>query len=56
MLAKKPPIHITSARGHQEELENLYARRTKIDSLIRSLEEYDRLRSRARDDGKRKYA
>lgn len=45
MLPKKAPIEISSARGHQQELDHLYARRTQIDTLIESLEEYERLRS-----------
>lgn len=45
MLAKKAPIDISSARGYQQELDNLYARRIQIDSIIESLEEYERLRS-----------
>jgi predicted nuclease with TOPRIM domain len=56
MLAKKSPPHISSTQGHQEELENLYARRAKIDSLIRTLEEYDRLRTRWQETEKRKSA
>ena len=45
MLAKKTPIRISSAGGYQQELEHLYARRSQIDDLIESLQEYERLRS-----------
>jgi hypothetical protein len=43
MFAKKelPP---TSGRTFQKELEYLYARRNTVNTLIRSLEEYDRFR------------
>jgi hypothetical protein len=33
------------ARGIRKELQGLYARRSTIDALIRSLEEYDRFRA-----------
>ena len=35
--------------AHRQELEYLYARRSAIDRLIESLEEYDRLRETARE-------
>jgi hypothetical protein len=41
MVPKKAPRTISSGRGYQQELEYLYARRTAIDMLIRSLQEYD---------------
>ena len=34
-------------RNYQRELEQLYARRSAIDSLITSLEEYDRYKAAA---------
>lgn len=49
MLVKKSPLPISDSRGFQEELANLYARRTKIDTLIRTLQEYDRLQMQASD-------
>jgi hypothetical protein len=48
MFAKKESTASASALAHHEELERLYARRAAIDSLIESLEEYDRLRDTAR--------
>jgi hypothetical protein len=33
------------ARGVRKELQNLYARRSTIDALIQSLEQYDRFRA-----------
>jgi hypothetical protein len=56
MFAKKVPVAISSGRGYQKELDFLYARRTAIDTLIRSLEEYDRRRAKRIEDGKRKSA
>ena len=40
-LASPPP----PARTYRKELEYLYARRSAIDTLIQSLEEYDRFRA-----------
>ena len=56
MFAKKPQLTATSSRGYQKELEQLYARRSAINSLIQSLEEYDRFRVRRIDERKRKTA
>ena len=36
---------VLHARGVRKELQNLYARRSTIDALIQSLEEYDRFRA-----------
>ena len=46
MLAQKSPADFSQAVVYQQQLELLYARRTAIDSLIRSLVDYDRLRLR----------
>jgi hypothetical protein len=48
MLLKKAPSAASNipGRGHQKQLEYLYARRSAIDSLIRSLQEYDLSRMR----------
>jgi len=45
MFAEKSPADFTQALLYQK-LELLYARRRAIDSLIRSLVDYDRLRLR----------
>ncbi len=39
---KKVPVVLTPARHYRRELEQLYARRSAIETLIRSLEAYDR--------------
>jgi hypothetical protein len=54
--AKKSPIVLTPIRGVRRELEFLYARRYAIDSLIESLETYDRYRAKDIDGRKRKSA
>jgi hypothetical protein len=56
MLAKKGSAPTSSARLNRKELKYLYARRMAIDSLIQSLEEYDRFRARPLEDPKRKTA
>jgi hypothetical protein len=57
MLAKKGSVTTTSpARLNRKELEYLYARRSAIDSLIQSLVEYDRFRTRRLELTKRKTA
>jgi len=55
MFAKKALSSPTHDRTYRKELEYLYARRTAIDTLIESLEEYDRFRA-IRDMPKRKTA
>ncbi|MCU1234803.1 MAG: hypothetical protein JWP63_2770 [Candidatus Solibacter sp.] len=45
MFAKKGSASPTPPRIYRKELEYLYARRTAIDTLIESLEEYDRFRA-----------
>ena len=54
--AKKNAVMIDTVRDYQRELEYLYARRSAIDSLIQSLEEYDRFRARQMEEPKRKSA
>ncbi len=58
MLAKKTPSRRTQAHSYHRELRNLYARRSAIDTLIQSLETYDRFRERtaARSSSGRKSA
>jgi hypothetical protein len=41
---KSPETHST-ARDYERELEFLYSRRSTLDALISSLEEYDRFRA-----------
>lgn len=43
---KNAPVMIDTARDSQKELEVLYARRSAIDAVIASLEDYDRYRER----------
>ena len=46
MVAKKEPLSTTSLnRIYRKKLEYLYARRSAIDTLIQSLEGYDRFRA-----------
>jgi len=56
MVLKKAPYPVSSGRGQKEQLEYLYARRSAIDSLIRSLQEYDLSRMQWSDFEKRKTA
>ena len=51
-----PPIDISSAESFRRKLENLYARRSALTTLIASLEEYDRVRARRFEDRKRQPA
>ena len=45
MFAKKAQTAASPARTHRKQLQYLYARRSAIDALIQTLEEYDRFRS-----------
>jgi hypothetical protein len=45
MCAKKP-APTAGVRFSRRQLDNLYARRTAIDALIQSLEDYDRCRAK----------
>jgi len=56
MLVKKGLSSPSPARPNRKELQYLYARRTAIDTLIQSLEEYDRFRARRVEEPKRKTA
>jgi hypothetical protein len=53
-----PKKHISpaAARGYRKELEYLNARKSALDSLIQSLEDYDRFRPTRVDDRKPKTA
>jgi len=56
MFAKKSLATPPPARPYRKELEYLYARRSAIDTLIQSLEEYDRFRAIRGENSKRKSA
>jgi hypothetical protein len=56
MLVRKPPVASPPVELYQKELEDLYARRVVIDTLIRSLVDYDRLRIQRMDTLKEKTA
>jgi hypothetical protein len=56
MFAKKVLTSPIPARPFRKELEYLYARRTAIDTLIESLEQYDRFRAIRAESPKRKSA
>lgn len=47
LSAKKSTMTLNPIRNHQRELDRLYARRSAIDLLIASLEEYDRYKAAA---------
>ena len=51
MLAKKKPPVSASTGAYRQELDYLYARRSAIDSLIESLEDYDRFREAPTEEG-----
>ena len=51
----KRPAFLPTDRGYRKELEYLNARKSALDTLIQSLEDYDRFRS-VRMDRKRKTA
>ena len=50
-LPAPPAVH-----AYRMELEYLYARRSAVDSLIESLEDYDRFRETRTDESKRQTA
>jgi hypothetical protein len=56
MLAKKKTPVSASAHVYCQELDRLYARRSAIDSLIESLEEYDRYREAPTEESERQTA
>ena len=57
MFAKKAPSSSTSSsRGNRKELDYLYARKSAIDALIQSLEDYDRFRAKTSTARKLKMA
>ncbi len=56
MLAKKSPIRIDDPSYYRKQLQNLYARRFTINTLIESLERYDRFQPKSETGRKRKTA
>jgi hypothetical protein len=56
MLVKKAPRNVRAAESYKRELDYLYARKTAINMLIRSLQEYDISRIQWSEHEKRKLA
>jgi hypothetical protein len=56
MLAKKEFPASAPVPAYREELEYLYARRSTVDTLIESLEDYDRFRETRTDERERQMA
>jgi hypothetical protein len=57
MFAYKPPVpEPDDVNNYRKQLEYLYARRTTIDALIKSLQTYDRYRAKRTTDQNRKSA
>jgi hypothetical protein len=56
MFAKQTTPVSASGLAYRQELDYLYARRSAIDSLIESLEEYDRFREAPAEEGERQTA
>jgi len=53
---KKAQVITFPAQAYEKQLETLYARRSSIDALIESLQEYDRFREKRAIEGKRQTA
>ena len=56
MWVKEKTPASAPAGAYRQELDRLYARRSAIDSLIESLEEYDRFREAPTEEGERQTA
>lgn len=56
MFPHKPPVPEQSDINYRKQLEYLYARRTSIDALIESLQDYDRFRAQRTPEQNRKSA
>ncbi len=57
MLGKNTsPMTSIDDPNYQKKLESLYARRLTLDTLIRTLEQYDRFQAKSQDAGARKTA
>jgi hypothetical protein len=55
-VPRKTPVKVQARENYRHELARLYARRSAIDTLIASLEVYDRYRATARTRRERKSA
>ena len=55
-LAKKAPVVMAPVGAYQKELQYLYERRMAIDTLIESLQTYERYRAKSIAGEKRKSA
>ncbi len=53
---KKAQVITFPARVYEKQLQSLYARRSSIDALIESLQEYDRFREKRAVERKRRTA
>ncbi len=56
MFVKKTPIIPINTPTYSKRLEDLYARRSTLDNLIQTLEQYDRFRAKSEQGRKRKTA
>ena len=56
MFAKKDPPASSPVPANRKKLEYLYARRSTVDTLIESLEKYDRFRETRTDERERQMA
>jgi len=56
LFPKKEPSSESPNRGYRKELDYLYARKSAIDALIESLEDYDRFRAKPSIDQNLKMA
>ena len=56
MFAKKPPMTSNNDPSYHKKLEFLYARRSTLDTLIETLEQYDRFQAMSEQGRKRKTA
>ena len=56
MFAKKEPTTPSPVLAYRKKLEYLYARRSAVDNLIESLQDYDRFRETRTDESERRMA
>ena len=54
--AETIPANVVSITGYRQQLEELYARRSALETLIQSLQKYDRFRAKRCEPRKRKTA
>jgi len=55
-IASTSGSHVVPIRGYARQLESLYARRSTVEALIQSLENYERFRAKPFEQGNRKTA